>query len=376
MIGILFDGEVARGRKVWLELDEAGGSLVLKEREEVLARWSLDGLRAVGDQAGHANFVLMHKEKGEARLVVSDEDLLARLETLCPDLRTREARPGQLRRALWWAGGAVAAVAAIILIIIPGLSDRLAVFIPPEREVALGKHTVENLRWGLAKRGGGEVSFCSNPEGRVALLKLGQRLATDDELPYPITLQVIDHPMPNAFAVPGGHIVLFQGLIKNATSPEEVASVLAHELGHVVARDPTRLALRSASSAGILGLLIGDFTGGAAVLLLTEQMLSARYTRDAEQAADEFAQKTLVAAGLPLEPMATFFERMAGGRPAGGDSGTLSSHLKSHPDLAERAERARAAETRQDASFEPALSAEDWQHLRQICATTLDEPVP
>lgn len=66
--------------------------------------------------------------------------------------------------------------------------------------------------------------------------------------------------------MPGGLIILFRGLIDAAESSDEVAAVYAHELGHVVARDPTRIALRSAGSIGVLGLLLGDFAGGAVVL--------------------------------------------------------------------------------------------------------------
>lgn len=395
MIGILFDGEVARGRKVWLELDRVAACLRVSEGDEALDTWPLKDLRAVGDQAGRDNIVLMHDDFGEARLVVTDEDLIADLSELCPDLY-KEARPtGQLRRAMIWAGAAVASVALIVLVIIPGLSDRLAPLIPPAREEALGKHTVDNLRWALGKVGGGDVRFCSNEPGRLALLKMGERLATSDELPYPVKLQVVNHPMINAFAVPGGHIVLFSGLIKMAGSPEEVAAVLAHEMGHVVARDPTRLALRSASSAGILSLLIGDFTGGAAALILTEQLVAASYTRAAETDADSFAHRVFQEADLPLEPMAIFFERMGGKSfikldedadtdvKAEGDtqekaekSVGLSSHLRSHPDLQSRAEAARAQDRHAGKDYEPVLTPEEWISLRQICAETLEEPVP
>lgn len=374
MIGTLFDGEIARGRKVSIQLDEAGGMLSLFEDGVELVDWPLDEVRRIGDQAGRDNVVLRLTGQSEARLVVTDPDLLGRLVKLCPDLSKRERKPGQLGRAMKWAGAAVVAVAVIVLVIIPGLADRLAVFIPPEREEALGQHTVNNLRWGLAKSANRDVRFCGNPRGFAALIKLAKRLETDDELPYQIKLQVVDHPMPNAFAVPGGHVVVFDGLLKSAKSPQEVAAVIAHEFGHVIARDPTRLALRSASSAGIIGLLIGDFTGGAAVLLLTEQVVSASYTRAAEEEADAFAHETLLAAGISLEPMAELFDRMALDGPR--RDGPIKSHLMSHPDLSKRAAAARAANALEGQPGDGILTAEEWQDLRQICATTLEEPVP
>jgi len=371
MKGVLFDGEIARGRKVNLSIDLDRGVLFLQDGEGFETQWMLADIRAVADQVGREKSVF---KLGNARLVSSEAELLAELSAHNPDLHKTSRKPGQLRRALIWAGAALGAVAVLLFVILPALSDRLAVFIPPEREEALGKSTVENLRWALARAGGRDVKFCSNPKGRAALFKLARRLERDDGMPYPVKLQVIDHPMENAFAVPGGHVVLFEGLIKKAPVPEVVASVLAHEFGHVVARDPTRLALRSASSAGILGLLIGDVTGGAAALLLTEQLLSARYTRDAERAADEYAHKVLAEAGLPLEPMAQFFEKMQRGSSA--PDGGLLAHLQSHPDLDARAAAAREADRVGEGAYSPVLTPEEWLDLRQICATTLEEPVP
>jgi len=64
-----------------------------------------------------------------------------------------------------------------------------------------------------------------------------------------------------------GYVVFFRGLIDTTECPEELATVFAHEIGHVEARDPTRIALRSAGSIDVLGLLFGG-RGGALVLLL------------------------------------------------------------------------------------------------------------
>ena len=99
---------------------------------------------------------------------------------------------------------------------------------------------------------------CDAPAGRAALQRLKDRLTEGQGLRYDIDLAVFDHEMINAFAAPGGQIVIMRGLLDAAESPEEVAGVLAHEIGHVEARDPTRLAFRSAGSAGIIALQVLD----------------------------------------------------------------------------------------------------------------------
>ena len=143
-----------------------------------------------------------------------------------------------------------------------------------------------------------------------------------------------------------------------------MAGVLAHELGHVVNRDPLRITLRTAGSAGILSMILGDFAGGAVVVLVTEQVMQASYTREAEAGADDFAFELLRRAELPTEDMARFFEKL---RDQYGDTEGALEYLASHPNLAGRATAAREAETREEGDFTPVLTAREWEALRAIC---------
>lgn len=164
---------------------------------------------------------------------------------------------------------------------------------------------------------------------------------------------VRQHKTINAFAVPGGNVVLFEGLLDAARSPEEVAGVLGHEVGHVMNRDPMRLTWRSAGSVGILGMVFGDFAGGFMALVLTEKLISARYAQDAESGADEFAHGLMADAKLPSASFAEFFKTL---KDKHGDQKGLMSHLASHPDLDGRALAAVAADVVDDASYDPVLT--------------------
>jgi Zn-dependent protease with chaperone function len=152
----------------------------------------------------------------------------------------------------------VAAVALQIGVLIPLLADNLAGFIPAEGERALGAATFGHIREALDETGLNPLAVCDTPEGGAALTDLVTRLGPDGGFDPAVTVAVLDHDMINAFALPGGFVVIFRGLIDAADGPDEVAAVLAHEIGHVVSRDPTRHALRSAGSIGVLGLLFGD----------------------------------------------------------------------------------------------------------------------
>jgi predicted Zn-dependent protease len=266
-------------------------------------------------------------------------------------------------RLATWALAAVAGVALQIGILVPLLADRLATFVPPAGERALGEATFGQIREALAGAGLPPLGTCGNADGLAALeamlVRLGVARGTEDA----IKVFVLDHEMVNAFALPGGYVVFFRGMIDAAVSPNEIAAVLAHEVGHVVNRDPTRHALRSAGSIGVLGLLFGDFAGGAAVLFLTEQLISASYSQGAEAGADEYAYTALEAADVSPAALGDMFDRL---RAKYGDAEGIVAHFLSHPTLSSRIERAREV-AREDALYQDILNENAWRALKAVC---------
>ncbi|MEM9146871.1 MAG: M48 family metallopeptidase [Pseudomonadota bacterium] len=367
--GRYFDGESALPRQVMVSFGER--SLVLMGFDGIaIAHWPLASLSAVGG-AGDRTLQITPDVQSEERLVIEDLDMIRAIEAVCPELHRRPADRRGIARALVWGGLGVGAVVVMVFIIIPRLAEPLAQMLPPEREAQLGDAVVDQLR--LVLGGLEEESapgFCAEPDGALALEAMTDRLRAVTELPYPLRVSVLDHPMVNAFAVPGGRVVLFRGLIEEATSPEEVAGVLAHEIGHVIHRDPTVGVLRSAGRAGILGLLVGDVFGAAVVVAATEAVMNASYQRDVEARADEEALAILARAELPSTPFSAFFQRLAEQH---GDLGVMQ-YLSSHPALKDRAERAEAGDSLAGLTFTPVLNDGQWLALRQICGETSDDP--
>lgn len=355
------DGKSSRVHPVEVRID---GNDLLIEGETASAHWPLSDLREARDAAREDSATIYRAGDDTARLTLRDATMIAALRERAPDLGKADRKPGQLGKVLAWAGGAIASVLLIVFVIVPGLASQLAPLVPMERESQLGEAVIGQLTWALDRFGDQKGAFCTAPDGVAALEKMTNRLAEVIDTDYAFRVRVYDHPMANAFAVPGGHIVLFRGLLKEATSPEEVAGVLAHEMGHVVHRDPTRLTLQSAGTVGILGLLVGDFSGGAAVLVLTERLVTASYTQEAEAEADRFALETLGDAGLPSAPLGDFFARFARRE---GDVPEFLSHLLSHPNLEKRADGARDGSRVDVADFREALSQSEWSDLRAIC---------
>ncbi|WP_119155936.1 M48 family metallopeptidase [Caldimonas tepidiphila] len=138
---------------------------------------------------------------------------------------------------------------------------------------------------------------------------------------------------PNAFALPGGTIVMTDELVKRVDgNAEVVVGVLAHELGHVEQRHGMRMLVQGALLAAAANLAFGDFSSwlAAAPVLLGQ----AGYSRDAEREADRAAIRILRAAGLSPLALGRFFEGMATERDA--SAGGLAIAFASHPADAER----------------------------------------
>ncbi|UXX84453.1 M48 family metallopeptidase [Roseovarius pelagicus] len=370
--GRYFDGHGARRHEVQVWLAEGGNHLtILGPTLGASLEWPLQDLRALRERARKDRMTLTLHAPGAvenaaprdaARLTITDPALMAELRKQCSALMRADVHAGSWARVVRRAVLAIGAVVLMLFLILPRMADTLASLIPVEREIAFGKAVVRQMEAALGATRLGQLD-CKGGDGLQALWELAGRLASGGRLAYGLELRVLDHDMINAFAAPGGQVVIMRGLLDTASSPEVVAAVLAHEIGHVEARDATRQALRAAGSAGLLSMVLGDVTGGAAAVLLGDRILQASYTRGAEAQADVFALGLLNGADVDSSGMADFFDGLA---LMEGDAPALPIYFATHP-----ASGGRAALARQNAAQQgetrPVLSAKQWRDLRDIC---------
>ncbi len=360
----LVDGRSAALHPARLSIDDTGaGGLLIETAAADPRRWPLADLRRLPDQADPGTLVLVRAGDPYTRLYVTGPEPTRILAARAPALDRRPRVRGRGRMAAWGLA-AIGAVAAILFVLIPVMADQLADYLPPEGEQALGDATFDQIRDALSSRDDLPLAICEAPEGLAALERMERRLTTGLGLPYPVRVHVLDDDLVNAFALPGGRIVFFRGLIEAATHPDQVAAVFAHELGHVAARDPTRGTLRSAGSIGVLGLILGDFAGGAVVLFLANRLIEASYSQKAEAASDAFAHELLAQKGIPPSAIADMFAIF---RERFGEDTGIWTHFAGHPALGDRMAAAQAADTLLGGPIRPSLGEEDWQALRAIC---------
>ncbi len=155
--------------------------------------------------------------------------------------------------------------------------------------------------------------------------------------PFEIRFYVVEDENLNAFAVPGGAIYVHTGLIQAVESADELAGVVAHEIGHVTARHTAQLANRSRGAgfaAQFIGMIVYILTGnpyaanaGDLAATIAATAYTTTFTREYEREADQLAIETLVGSGWDPTGMIRMFETLkteAGGR--GGGPQFLSSH--------------------------------------------------
>lgn len=364
-----FDGETAGRHVVRVGLTSDRQAIMIEgDGLPEPLRWPLADLRAISDPTVKESLVLTRFQdtddetpRDPARLVLEDRALVDWIRTTRPNLYRRDLRRGTGMRIVRNLAMATAAVGLMLFVILPAMANTLARIIPLESEVNFGKSVVGQMERFLGGSTFGDL-HCSAPEGREALDRMTARLMDGKDIDYDLNVVVFDHGMLNAFAAPGGQVVLLRGLLEAADGPDAVAAVLAHEIGHVVNRDPTRNALRAAGSAGLLSMLLGDITGGTMLVIVADHMLNTSYSREAELAADAYAVAVLDEAGISTAGFGAFFDRLA--QEEGGFD--LPEYLSTHPATAERAARARAHADGQGATT-PSLSEADWQALKLIC---------
>lgn len=145
--------------------------------------------------------------------------------------------------------------------------------------------------------------------------ELGLRMAAESERPQlPWTFQVVDDPVVNAFAVPGGFIYITRGILSHLNSEAELAGVLGHEIGHVTARHSanqiTRMQLQQIG-LGLGALLSEDVAEWTGAIGLGLGLLNLRYGRGDESQSDELGVRYMGRTGFNPEAMAGVFETLA-----------------------------------------------------------------
>src|SRR3954447_9466606 len=269
------------------------------------------------------------------------------------------------RKVIFWSIAATASLLLVAVVGVPAIATQLAPLVPYRIEHLLGNAVDKQIRSMLENSKSGAPFECgladSEKAGRTAFESLIGKLETAAALPIPLSAAVVRKSDANAFALPGGRVYVFQGLVDKAETPDELAGVLAHEIGHVAHRDGTRAILQSAGISFLFGMLLGDFVGGGAVVIGARAVLQSSYSRDVESAADCYGVELMQRAGGDPRALGTVLTRLAGAIHPGADI------LSDHPDTQTRVDVINTL-AKPQAPSQPLLEPSEWQALKLICA--------
>jgi predicted Zn-dependent protease len=192
----------------------------------------------------------------------------------------------------------------------PLTGEKQRVALKPEEEIALGLKSAPQM---AAQMGG----LSQNPRLRERVQRIGAKLARESlaaRSPYQFSFHVLADPRTvNAFALPGGPVFITEGLLRVLRSDAEIAAVLGHEIGHVIARHSSERLAKEQLTRGLIGAAVvgtGDYST-AQIGQLVGSMINMRYGRDDELEADALGIRIAAEGGYDPRAMVRVMDALA-----------------------------------------------------------------
>jgi len=328
-----FDGRTAAEHPVTVEI--AGRTLVLRSTDGAPLRTApLESLR------------FSEATLRAPRFVYLDDSSTLEVPAAGPlnqALADVGARPSLVTRM---QASALAATFALALLLggfvfaytfgVPALARSVAFALPPSVEERIGEQFERSLNLQMLKAS--ELPDERQQELEGMLRKAATRGAPG--VAYALKSRAMQEGEGiNAFSLPGGTIILLDGLVEAANDDSQVLAVLGHELGHVANKHGLRNLLQALGIGAMASAIWGDFAGAVANVPVVFGAL--HYSRQFELEADSFAVDFLRANGFTAQPMIDFFELIADRR---GEAEGLADIFSTHPPTKDRIERLRRLE--------------------------------
>ncbi len=355
--GWYYDGRTAQRTPVVVHLQREGFTLIPREGSSRWWRFA-DVRQTQGHHPGEP-IRFEHGSDPAEVLIVPDEAILAAIRDVAPPRAMRVHAP--TRRTVWLVAtvGTVVAIVVVWWLLyawgIPALADVVATRLPISWEEQLGSAVADAVA-PVERR-------CSNPAQYGALKDiLGRLTASGPSAAYRYTLIVTTDEIPNAFAAPGGFVVLTRGLLRLSDRPEEVAGVMAHEIQHIVHRHGTKLLVRELSLQALVSLAAGDLRGLRSTLEAARSLGGLRYRRADEMLADHDAVGLLATSHIDPRGLQLFFEKIKQ-----SSAIQLPVYLSTHPPLDERIAAVSRLVASTPAQPIPLLPDYPWAEITQIC---------
>ncbi len=331
--GNWFDGKTAQRRAVTIYC--AGDTLQVRG-EEVDITVPLSQVR-IDPQLGSARRMI--RFPGGELAETADHLFLRTLER-------RQGSGGFFRIVHRWENSLGRAFLALILTLLAGfcfvryavpfLAARAAFALPVETEALLGRETLGALDRVLLK----PTRLSQQKRAELARLFAGMTAHYPEQKGWRLEFRSGDRIGANAFALPSGIVIVTDRMAEIARNDAEITGVLAHEIGHVMRRHALRHIMQNSATALIVATITGDITSVSSLAAtMPTVLIDAKYSRDFEQEADDFAVAYLRANGMPVRSYAAILERLGAQHKEGSDEPGFGELFSDHPLIRERVKR-------------------------------------
>lgn len=315
------------------------------------ARWALSGI--VTDENFSNLFIFRYGAFPQQTIECKDESLPESLKKRYPEQRFFKKR---LTNIFKLNNATIVGVAFAVLMLmglgywfgLPWLAGAVAARFPVSAEEKMGDTMYENMI----------RAYDVDDQATARVNDFAK--AIDFKTNYPIRVTVVKETDANAFALPGGNIVIFDGILRKMKTKEELAALLAHEVAHVHYRHSLRNIFRSLGGYLFLSLLLNDINGIVSVLADNSNALAnLTYSRELETEADMKGMDVLKSNGINLKGFVDLFKLL---KSEHGDLGSLKL-LSTHPLTEERLQAATRMAKGQEGVREDKEMERKWEAI-------------
>jgi len=245
----------------------------------------------------------------------------------------------------------------------PATGKSQIMLISEQQEIAIGREEDEKVSK--------SIGLYDDAELQDYVSRIGMRLARTSERPdLPWSFKVVDDPVVNAFALPGGYIYITRGILAQLGSEAQLATVLGHEIGHVTARhSANQISKAQLASIGVgVGAAVATGAGlpvGGDLMQAGTGLLFLKFSRDDERQADELGLRYGQRNGYDMREASEVHRTLERTSQLSQEGGRVPGWLSTHPQSENRIERIEAELSRMDHDFDGA-TVERRGFLRQV----------
>lgn len=349
---LYYDGKTSVSHQASLSLEKDYWLIQYdQEFEKQSVRWEVGQVER--DMGFNSLFIFRYGDFPRQTLECKDENLLIELKQLYPEKAFFDKKLNVLlHKNTTVLVGLTLGLIGILLVsyfyILPWFSEKVAEQIPVSTEISLGETMFENT-----------INHYKKNDSLTARVNDFVK-EIDFKTNYPIKVTVVHEDDMNAFALPGGNIIVFDKILGKMKSADELAALLAHEVSHVHYRHSLKNIFRSLSGYLVISLLFNDINGITAILADNSNiLLNLSYSRNLETEADEKAVEILKANGLNLNGLVELFTLLE----SETNKVATIKLLSTHPLTTERIAFAKEVARQQNAPVKKENLEKKWQAI-------------